>query len=54
MDICAQKNAVRGHRGPLGGAVVIFPMVFGAMDGKCCPKSLRCRTFFFPAFLKLF
>ena len=26
----------------------------GAMDGKCRPKSLRCRTFFFPAFLKLF
>ena len=31
MDICAQKNAVRGHRGPLGGAVVIFSMVFVAM-----------------------
>ena len=26
----------------------------GDMDGKYCPKSLRCRTFFFPAFLKLF
>ena len=31
MDICAQKNAVRGHRGPLDGAVVICPMVFVAM-----------------------
>ena len=31
MDICAQKNDVRGHRGPLGGAVVIFPVVLVAM-----------------------
>ena len=25
----------------------------GAIDGKCCPKSLRCRTFFFPAFFEI-
>ena len=26
----------------------------GAMDGMCCPRHWRCRTFFFPAFLKIF
>ena len=54
MEIFAQQNAVDGERVPLGGAVVVIGVVFCCyddMDGMCCPRYWRCRTFFFPAFL---